>query len=377
LGGGEVRLLDLSGAYCAFMNGGNRVDPVSILKVEDADGKILEEVRPKKGKQVISANDAFLIADILSDNNARSEVFGLNSLLNIPGRKIAVKTGTTNDKRDNWTIGGNPQVLVGVWVGNNDNSEMKQVASGISGASPIWRRIILEGLKGKADVDFEVPNGIVTEAVDAVSGYKSHDGFPERMEYFDKGTEPGEDPVHVKLKVCKNDGKLANPADIASGNYEEKEYFTFKEEDPTIAPGQENKWQKSILEWVANQTDPRYHPPTEYCGSTNPIHLQFTYPKDRDSNLPQEFTVKMIAESNSSIENLELYVDGNKLRGFTSPPYEQKVTLDKGTHTLTMKARDANGKESENTIKIGIGVEWDFAAPTPTPTPSISPSPSP
>lgn len=139
LGGGEVRLLDLTDAYSPFMNKGYRVDPVAILKIEDSNGKVLEENKPEKGKQVISEAQAYLIDSILSDNESRSMVFGLNSLLNIPGRQVAVKTGTTNDKRDNWAIGGNSQVVVGTWVGNNDNSPMKAVASGISGASPIWR----------------------------------------------------------------------------------------------------------------------------------------------------------------------------------------------------------------------------------------------
>ena len=116
LGGGEVRLLNLTSAYGSFMNKGHKVEPVAILQVEDADGKVLEKNEPEKGKQVISEETAFIIADILSDNQARSQVFGTNSLLNIPGRTVAVKTGTTNDKRDNWAIGGNDHAVVGVWV---------------------------------------------------------------------------------------------------------------------------------------------------------------------------------------------------------------------------------------------------------------------
>ena len=166
LGGGEVRLIELTGAYSAFMNEGHRIEPVAILKVEDSDGKVLEENKPKKGRQVISEQQAFLISNILSDNSARSMIFGTNSLLNIPGKQIAVKTGTTNDKRDNWTVGGNQQAVVGVWVGNNDNSPMLQVASGVTGASPIWRRIMLEVLKNKPGVTFEVPKGMVQLDVD-------------------------------------------------------------------------------------------------------------------------------------------------------------------------------------------------------------------
>ena len=370
LGGGEVRLLELTGAYAAFMNKGFRVDPVAILKVEDQKGKVLEEEKPKKGKRVLSEEQAFIIADILSDNNARSEIFGTNSLLNIPGKTIAVKTGTTNDKRDNWTVGGNSQGLVGVWVGNNDYSPMLSVASGVSGASPIWRRVLLEVLKDKPSVKFDIPSGIVTASVDSVSGYRSHDGYPSRQEYFIKGTEPGEDPVHTKLKVCKSDGRLATPSDIAGGNYEEKEFFVFKEEDPTAGPSEPNRWQEGILAWLSTQGDSRYHPPTDYCGSSTPVNVEFDTPMDHASNLPNTFKVKVRADSTADIVQVELEVDGVKVRTFTGPPFEHDVTLADGVHTIRAKAKDANGKESDRSITIGMNTTWDSnLSPTPTPTP--------
>lgn len=377
LGGGEVRLLELTSAYGAFMNGGYKVEPVAILKVEDGDGKILEEIKPEKKKRVLDAGEAFVITDILSDNGARQEVFGPNSLLNIPGRAIAVKTGTTNDKRDNWTVGGDPNLVVGVWVGNNDNSPMTKVASGVSGASPIWRRILLEALRGKPNTAFEKPDSVIQMGVDKVSGYRDHDGFPARQEYFIRGTEPGEDTVHVKLKVCKNDGKLATPGDIASGNYEEKEYFVFKEEDPTAGPGEENLWQKSILNWTSDIGDERYHPPNEYCGSTNPISIGFIDPANETSDLEGSFGVRIRVDSTNNIELVTLYANDKKVRSFTSPPFETDVELDKGTYTLKAKSRDSGGNEREAEVKIGVEVAWDYIPPTPTPTASPVPSPSP
>ncbi len=141
LGGGEVRLIDMVSAYSAFANGGYKVPPTAILKVTDKDGHVLEESKPKKGRRVLTEEQAFLINHILSDNSARLITFGENSLINIQG--VAAKTGTTNDKRDNWTVGWTPSIVTGVWVGNNDNTPMQRVASGVSGAAPIWRRIIL------------------------------------------------------------------------------------------------------------------------------------------------------------------------------------------------------------------------------------------
>jgi len=367
LGGGEVRLLELTGAYAAFMNKGYKVEPVSILKVEDADGKVLEEVKPEKKKRVLSEEQAYLIANILSDNSARSIVFGTNSLLNIPGRTVAVKTGTTNDKRDNWTLGGNTQALVGVWVGNNDNSPMLNVASGVSGASPIWRRVLLEALTGKPNVGFETPKGIVTVSVDSVSGYRAHDGFGERPEIFIKGTEPGEDPIHVNLKVCKTDGKLATPFDINQGNYDQKEYFVFKEEDPTAKAGEPNRWQEGILNWLSSQAEPKYHPPTDYCGTSNPISIKFSSPTDQTSNLGSDFEIRFSVESTAAIVNVDLEIDGTKVRSFDGPPYFHQVNgLSTGTHQIRVRAKDANGKESDSMIRIGVGVAWD-ATPTPTP----------
>ncbi|MCK4588443.1 PBP1A family penicillin-binding protein [Candidatus Woesebacteria bacterium] len=370
LGGGEVRLLELTGAYGAFMNEGYKVEPIAILKVEDSDGKVLEETKPKKGKRVLSAEQAFLIADILSDNNARLEIFGPRSHLYIAGKDIAVKTGTTNDRRDNWTIGGNSQAVIGVWVGNNDNSPMLQVASGVTGASPIWRRIIIEALKGKPAANFNPPSGIVSAAVDTVSGYRAHDGFPSRIEYFIKGTEPGEDPIHVRLKVCKTDGGLATPSDIASGNYEEKEFFVFKEEDPTAGLGGQNRWQEGILAWLEGQSDSRYHPPNDYCGTSNPVNVEFINPHDHDENLSKNFTIKVSADSTSRIVQVKLEIDGNEEKVFDKPPFELPIILSDGVYVLRAIAKDENGRESDRKITIGVGVRWD-------PSPSPSPSPSP
>lgn len=374
LGGGEVRLLELTEAYSAFMNSGYRVDPVSILKVADSDGKVLEETKPKKGRRVLTPEQAFLIADILSDNSAREAVFGTNSLLNITGRTIAVKTGTTNDKRDNWAIGGNTHALTGVWVGNNNNSEMRSVASGISGASPIWRRIIIEALSDKPNDGFEIPGGIVTAAVDTVSGYAAHDGYPSRIEKFIDGTQPGEDRIHTKLKVCKSDGKLATPSDVSSGNYEEKEFFVIAENDPISTDGI-NRWQQGIDAWLGGQSDQRYHPPNEYCGTANPVNVDFKSPGDHDSNLGNPVNIKINADSTVNINEVVLYIDDVKEKTFNSLPYEYSLNLSIGIHELKARAKDTSGKEKERIITVGVGVPWDYS-PTAIPTPTVFPSPT-
>lgn len=155
IGGGEVTLLDMTSAYGVFANNGSRNPYTGILKVEDANGKILEEFSPNE-KEVLPKNTALTISDILSDDVARTPTFGARSLLYIPKKDVAVKTGTTNNNKDAWTIGYSPNVVVGVWAGNNDNTPMKK--GGISMAGPIWNKFINEALKTLPDEKFEKPN---------------------------------------------------------------------------------------------------------------------------------------------------------------------------------------------------------------------------
>ncbi|KKS28216.1 MAG: Penicillin-binding protein, 1A family, partial [candidate division WWE3 bacterium GW2011_GWD2_42_11] len=147
LGGGETKLLELTGAFSVFAAEGMFHRPVPIIEVQDSNGRVVYKPQ-EPAQRALDEGPAFLISDILSDNGARSDVFGTASLLNIPGHTVAVKTGTTDDKRDNYAIGYTPFVVVGVWVGNSNNEKMNPyIASGISGASPIWNTFIKEYLK--------------------------------------------------------------------------------------------------------------------------------------------------------------------------------------------------------------------------------------
>ena len=266
LGGGEVKPLELAAAYTAFANGGFRVDPIAILKVTDSKGKVLYEQKNVNKKRVLSEEVAFIISHMLLDNNARLITFGVNSYLNISGRTISVKTGTTDDKRDNWTIGWTPNVLVATWVGNNDNSPMGDVASGVTGAAPIWRRIILEALKNKPSLDFVKPDSVITVTVDSLGGGLPVDGQTTRSEYFIKGTEPqGQSPIYKSIKVSKADtNKIASQSEIDKNEFDTRKFIVFREDDPTSVDGK-NRWQEGIDQWINEKykDDPLYHPPTE------------------------------------------------------------------------------------------------------------------
>ncbi len=166
LGGAEVKMIDMMTVYGALSQNGVKNTATPILKVTDSDGNVLEEYE-NHSTQAVAPEVAYLITDILKDNSARTPAFGANSLLNIPGYTVAVKTGTTDLKRDNWTFGYTPRFVVGVWVGNNDNSPMDpRLSSGITGAAPIWNRIITTILSGKSDQAFVRPAGIIEAKVD-------------------------------------------------------------------------------------------------------------------------------------------------------------------------------------------------------------------
>lgn len=198
LGGGEVTMLDLATAYGVLANSGQKVNINPILEVKDRSGKVLEKTPTlPSNKRVISPGAAYIISHLLLDNGARSAMFGSSSYLVVPKHpEVSVKTGTTNDKRDNWTVGYNPDVLVAVWVGNNDNSPMSNVASGITGASPIWNKIISQALKDAAPHWPTQPPDVVGAMVCSLSGLRVPEPAPAdcspRYEYFLKGTVPGE-----------------------------------------------------------------------------------------------------------------------------------------------------------------------------------------
>lgn len=228
LGGGEIRMIDMAVAFSSFANEGVAKETVPILKITDKNGQEIykyEDVnfvsdvnKPIKypqtiwirGKKSISRESAFLISHILSDNNARTPAFGPSSNLVIKKKTVAVKTGTTNDLRDNWTIGYTPNFLVAVWVGNNDNTPMSYLASGITGAAPIWNQVMSGLLSLQPDLKMRQPEGIVGLQrclYQSAPPTSNPEGQPDpqpapqiceaRFEYYIKGTE-GDSGVDVK-----------------------------------------------------------------------------------------------------------------------------------------------------------------------------------
>lgn len=195
LGGREVRLLDLANVYATFSRGGIYKETQPILSVKDSSGYEVYR-RDSSEQQIVSSEVAYLITNILSDNVARLPAFGSNSSLVVSNHTVAVKTGTTDNKRDNWTFGYTPSFTVGVWVGNNDNAPMNQyLASGLSGAAPIWNRIMREVLKGVVPEQFAKPENILVK----------FDEDCGKAEVFVKGTRIPEELCVVEGKEDKDD----------------------------------------------------------------------------------------------------------------------------------------------------------------------------
>ncbi len=223
LGSLEVRMIDLVTAYSTFANHGTTTPLQTIIRVEEPDGKQLHlsgcptdspdlaegtsvnaEDNLCSPKNSISPNTAYLISDILSDNSARTPAFGSNSVLNIKSAKVAVKTGTSNDLKDNWTIGYTENFLVATWVGNNDNLPMSHIASGVTGASPIWAKIFNKILETNQEPTRHIaPDDLIKVPVCILTGTLTCSGCPTRIDYFVKGTEPKTtcDPADIERRL--------------------------------------------------------------------------------------------------------------------------------------------------------------------------------
>ncbi len=229
LGGGEVRPIDMAQAFGVLANSGVKSPMISILKVEDWKGKVYEETKIDEivDEKIMDPEVPFIITHMLLDNNARSAAFGEGSYLNVAGHsEVAVKTGTTNDRRDNWTIGYTPHIVTVVWVGNNNNTPMGGAVSGVSGASPIWNRVMRFALnkaeKGEYNEEdkghawMQQPSGVIGTNICNVTGLlppgPDGTGCATRFEYFLKDTVPTKtDGERVDLPVNKTNGQIARP----------------------------------------------------------------------------------------------------------------------------------------------------------------------
>ncbi len=383
LGGGDVSLLEMTAAYAVFANGGKRVPPVAILRITDREGRILYEYQPPQGEQVIRAEHAFLISSILSDNEARAPMFGRNSVLNLPF-PAAAKTGTTNDFRDNWTLGYTPDLAVGVWVGNADYTPMQGV-SGVSGAGPIWAQFMQSAVPyvtGGKPRGFTPPPGIVERVICALSGTEPSQWCrDQRTEFFafDQLPLPAGRDLLRKVKLDTWTGLEASDAckDFTT------EEWVLNVEDPWA-----RKWLKTPegRAWLEAHDLPKdfVFAPKRECRASDPRpRLEFIGLVDG-----QDITTPLL--------EVQAIIEGEGMRSWRleyglGPEPRQWQLLAEGRapqpQPATIAVLDLN-QLSGNTFVLRLYLEGEegyaerriqlnLNLPTPTPPPTFTPTPSP
>ncbi|MBE7472244.1 MAG: PBP1A family penicillin-binding protein [Anaerolineales bacterium] len=391
LGGGEVRLLELTAAYGAFANGGRKLEPVAITRITDHQGQVIFQ-SPKNlnpGAQILDPRTAYLITSILSDNYARRSTFGAGSPLNLT-RPAAAKTGTTQDWRDNWTVGYTPDLVVGVWAGNADNEPMRHI-SGVTGAAPIWHDLMEELHKTIPVHDFAQPNGFIEKTICAdnglipvssvkyqVSGITPPASSPPRLsasqlpvacshtisELFISGTEPRRfDDWHQRIALDRRNGLRAGvgcPLEFVA-------FQTF-----TLYPAEAQAWAKKQ---AIPQPPGAYSPlcPNESTNqrmangeiiSSAPLlprspALLFTSPDQGSTfrlvpNIPvekQKIRVSIRPTDGVSLRQVKLFINGQPLAESSETLWQ----MSPGTYTFEAVGVDAAGNEvwaNQVTVKV-------------------------
>lgn len=336
LGGGEVCLLDLTTAFACFAAAGQRVEPVLIQRIEDAHGQLVYTNAPRLQELVLDPRVAYLITDILADDNARAPAFGEGSMLYI-GRPAAVKTGTTEDWRDNWTVGYTPDLVVGVWVGNADNEPMKDV-SGIAGAAPIWHDFMVEMHKNKPVKPFTEPPGVVQVEICADSGLLPNPHCPHRrLEKFLAGSEPTAlCQAHQLYRIDIATGLLAT-AETPSGRIREQVYF--------LLPPEAQAWG-----WESGFPQP----PTDSAPLSEQTPLQRIEIISPDPNAhyaishaipPEAQRIEIAARWNGTGKprHVTILLNGEPLAWLEESPYRLLWTLVPGDYEVLARAVDADG----------------------------------
>jgi membrane peptidoglycan carboxypeptidase len=386
LGGGEVTLLELTSAYATMANSGRRIPPVAITKILDYRGNVIFDYQQQSGEQVIRPEHAYLITSILSDNEARTPAFGSNSVLNLPFQS-AVKTGTTNDFRDNWTIGFTPDLAVGVWVGNPDYSVM-QDTTGLTGAAPIWSNFMQAAemkIAGGNPTAFSRPGNIADYVICSISGTVPSKWCPsQKSEIFAVDQPPLSEDEDLWRRVMINTWNNYR----ASADCPE---FT----DEKLVLNVTDQWAKR---WI--RRDPQGQSWADQIGFSRPVtfipsrecklgdplpNLVFGSPRDGDTITVSPLDIYVIADATEWFDYVRLDY------GLGSDPDEWQA-LDQwrnpfqsmeriyswdltdfppGVITLRLFMHSVEDTVAEKTIRIDIQV------PTPTPTPTTTPTETP
>ena len=376
LGGGEVKMIEHVNAYGAFAREGKLHPLTYILRIEDKEGKAIEEFKPQVEKQVMNPKVARMINDILSDNQARAYAFGTRNWLFLDNRTTAGKTGTTNDYRDAWMIGYTPSIVTGVWVGNNDNRPMKMGASGGRAAAPIWHDYMLKVLGDTPKEEFREPEKIVT-------GKPVLDGEQEYLQVVKIDKESGLLATEYTPESYVEEKSFYNPHSIL--------YYIDKNDPLSVEPHEPGKdeqfniWEDAIMEWAASsakalieeQIDPEDEEPASSTmdivfesapTETDNVHLLENRPKFTIDSPYSNQTISdsllyvniVRASAPRGISRAEYYIDDQLI--FTNATYPFNMVkhigfLQNGQHKLKVKFCDDIDNCSESELNFNLSLD--------------------
>ncbi len=339
IGGGETSLIDMTSVYGVFANQGIRNDYTSIISVEDMSGNKIEEYK-QNPRQILSPNTTNILSSILSDNEARTPTFGINSLLNIPGREVAVKTGTTNDNKDAWTIGYTPSVAVGVWVGNNDNKPMKK--GGVAMAGPIWNTVMTEALKNHPVESFNKPEPI-NNSIPAILR-----GSWQGGETFTIDTASGGLATEYTPNEYIKEIPITNVQTIL--HWIDKENPLVLKNKFGNSDSQYRNWNYGIQNWWnLNSYKYKYYSENDKPNYYDNLHTERTKPEISfvglvstdlyEKNSPISFSLKI--DSLYKIKKVDIFINNTYLTSLKSSPFN-----------VTFTPKDISGIDKNNTIRI-------------------------
>jgi penicillin-binding protein 1C len=387
LGGGEVTLFEMTSAFSTFANNGLKINPLAITRIEDYQGNLIFEAPIENGTQVISQEHAYLINSILSDAKARAPMFGANSILNLPFQ-AAAKTGTTNDYKDNWTLGYTPDLAVGVWVGNADNSPMINT-TGISGAAPIWAQFMTYAvpyLTSGSPTSFTRPNGIVDKVICSASGTEPSEWCPDqRGEIFaqDQPPLPKEEDLWKNAQVDTWTNLSASPA---------CQEFTAEKYVLNVTDPWAIKWineKDSGKDWAEKNgfSSPVIFIPSRACKGDDPRPtLVFVGLEDRQTITANLLDVYAVVNATANFESYYLeygygdnpsawmrLAESNNASASPQKLLSWDLTgVQNGIITLRLHVKSNNNGYAEKVLRLNL----QLPAPTMTQTPTITTTPT-
>lgn len=347
LGGAEVTLLEHTYSFTAFSQEGKIMKLVSLLEIKDKHGKTIFKQTYEQPRDVFNPEIARQITDILSDPQAREYIFGKNPYLSLQGRPSAVKTGTTNDYRDAWTIGYTPSLVTGVWVGNNNNTPMKKGADGSKVAAPIWSEYMNTVLKGIEVENFTKPLEVLTGKpvldgslgeekviyIDTLTGAPAVDTTP-----LDRVREQKIQPIHsILFYVDKNNPRGPIP------------------QHPQLDP-QFDIWEKGVQEWIKKHELPQTISPIKKSELSN-LSLSIVSPTENETISNAILPVFINTSSSSEIIKVEYFLDGILIRSVFTAPFSLEYSLSgymNGFHSLLVKSYDKDGNSEHASMTLNF-----------------------